>query len=349
MNSLVSVHNEWDPLEEMIIGTATGAQVPLPDKGLFALDYCEDESTIQNIPSGSYSDKVIGEANEDLDNFAKFLTEQDVIVKRPRETIHSKTFGTADWKSDGEYNFCPRDVLLPIGNMIIETPMVLRSRYFESFAYKDLLLEYFNSGCQWISAPKPQLLDDTYNIKPKDGVILNNLEPIFDAANVLRVGKDILYLVSCSGNMLGYEWLKRTLGEKYRVHPIAGTYEGTHIDTTITVVRPGLVVLCPERIKPDQIPTIFKGWDIIWCPDMVDTGYDWSYPRASIWQGMNFIMVNPNLAVVNELQTGLIRALEKYNIDVAPLSSRQARTLSGGFHCTSLDIRRKGSLEDYTQ
>ena len=48
---------------------------------------------------------------------------------------------------------------------------------------------------------------------------------------------------------------------------------------------------------------------------MVDTGYDWSYPRASIWQGMNFIMVNPNLAVVNELQTGLIRALEKYNID----------------------------------
>ena len=63
---------------------------------------------------------------------------------------------------------------------------------------------------------------------------------------------------------------------------------------------------------------------------------------------MSFIMVNPNLAVVNELQSGLIATLEKYGIDVAPLPSRQARTLSGGFHCTSLDIRRKGTIGDHT-
>lgn len=28
--SLVNVHNEWDPLEEMIVGVAQGAQVPRP-------------------------------------------------------------------------------------------------------------------------------------------------------------------------------------------------------------------------------------------------------------------------------------------------------------------------------
>ena len=271
-----------------------------------------------------------------------------MTVRRPASTDHSKTFGTPDWTTDGEYNYCPRDVLLAIGQTIIETPMVLRSRYFEPHAYRDILVEYLKSGANWISAPKPRLLDDTYNLRSESGSILNNYEPIFDAANILRIGRDILYLVSCSGNMLGLQWLQRVLGDEYRVHPVSGVYDGTHIDTTITLVHPGLVVLNPERIREDQVPGIFKNWDILWCPENVDTGYAWSYPRASIWQGgLNFIMVNPDLAVVNDLQLPLIRELERKGVTVAPLPMRHARTLSGGFHCVSLDVRRTGSLEDY--
>jgi N-dimethylarginine dimethylaminohydrolase len=346
--SLVSVHNEWDPLEEMIVGIADGAQVPLPDCGLFAIDYCEHHSTPEEIPSGPYEPRIIEEAREDLDTFAKVLERHGVKVRRPAVTDHTKVFGSPDWKTDGEYNYCPRDVLLPIGNTIIETPMALRSRYFEPFAYRHLLKEYFESGAQWISAPKPQLLDDIYNIRPSSGSIINNYEPIFDAANVLRMGRDILYLVSCSGNVMGGQWLQRVLGNGYRVHPITGVYEGTHIDTTIALVRPGLVVLNPERISKDRVPKVFKKWDIIWCPEMVDTGYSWSYPRASIWQGMNFIMINPELAVINELQVPLIREIEKHGVDVIPLPMRHARNLSGGFHCASVDIRRKGAFEDYS-
>jgi len=345
--ALVDVHNEWDPLEEMIVGIATNAQVPRADKGLFALDYCESVESPFDIPSGPYPDKVISEATEDLDNFASFLQSQGVTVRRPEASDHKAVFGTPSWITDGEYNYCPRDVLLPIGNTIIETPMALRSRYFEPFAYRKYLVEYFKSGANWISAPKPMLLDDTYRNGKNNGEIISNIEPIFDAANVLRIGRDILYLVSRSGNELGYEWLKRVLGSDYRVHAIRGVYDGTHIDTSITVVRPGLVVLCPERVKKEQVPEIFKSWDIIWCPEMADTGYCWSYPRASIWQGMNFIMVNPSLAVVGDQQVELIRALERHNVDVAPLKMRHARSLSGGFHCVSVDIRRRGTLEDY--
>lgn len=61
------------------------------------------------------------------------------------------------------------------------------------------------------------------------------------------------------------------LGDQYRVHAVSGVYDGTHLDTTITLVRPGLVVLNPERIRKDQVPEIFKNWDIIWSPEMVDT------------------------------------------------------------------------------
>jgi len=345
---LVSVHNEWDPLEEMIVGIADGAQVPVPDRGLFAVDYADHLDSPEEIPVGPYDAQVIEEAAEDLDALAAALRQQGVTVRRPAVTDQTRSFGTPEWTTNGYYNYCPRDVLLPIGQTMIEMPLVLRSRYFEPFAYREILLDYFRSGANWISAPKPRLPDETYNVRPESGSILNDLEPVLDAANVLRMGRDILCQISCSGNMLGCQWLQRVLGDAYRVHPVAGVYDGTHLDTTITLVRPGLVVLNPERIRPDQVPAVFRNWEIIWCPEMVDTGYSWSYPRASIWQGMNFIMVNPTLAVVNELQLPLIKELEGHGVEVLPLKMRHARNLSGGFHCVTVDVRRKGQLEDYS-
>jgi glycine amidinotransferase len=290
---------------------------------------------------------VIKEAGEDLEIFVETLRGQGVTVKRPPTTDHSRSFGTPDWRTDGQFNYCPRDVLLTVGNTIIETPMPLRARYFESFAYRELVLDYFRSGANWIAAPKPRLPDESYNstVTP-GGSLLSDLEPLFDAANVIRAGRDLLYLVSSSGNTLGAEWLQRALGHEYRVHPIVGIYDGTHIDTTITFVRPGLVVLNPERIIEHEIPEILRGWDVIWCREPVDTGWCGPYPRSSIWQAMNFMMVIPELAIVNELQKPLIRDLERHRVEVMPLPMRQARTLSGGFHCVSLDIRRRGLAEE---
>jgi glycine amidinotransferase len=345
--SLVDVHNEWDPLEEMIVGTAAGARVPRPDRGLFAVEYREQHAGPEHIPSGPFDQRVVEEANEDLEGFVALLEQAGVTVRRPATIDHAAVVRTPDWSTDGGYDYCPRDILLPVGRTIIETPMVLRSRSCETLAYKDLLLTYFESGANWIAAPKPRLLDETYDLDPPDGVALRDLEPVFDAANVLRLGRDLLYLVSSSGNMLGCRWLERVLGDGYRVHPIRGVYPGTHIDTTVTPVRPGLVVLNPDRMSKEQVPGVIKGWDVIW-PDMVDTGYGGDHPLASIWQGMNFIMVNPSLAVVNDAQIPLIRALEAHGVDVVGLPMRHARTLSGGFHCVSLDVRRRGTLEDYS-
>lgn len=348
MASLVDVHNEWDPLEEVIVGIATSARVPSPDRGLFAIDYADNVESKEAIPTGPFDPQIIEEANEDLDNLASLLSSQEVKVRRPAVTDHSRPFGTPDWSSDGGYNYCPRDVLLPIGQAIIEAPMVLRSRYFEPLAYRDILLEYFESGTNWISAPKPRLTDDTYNVRPESGSVLNDLEPIFDAANVIRVGRDILFQISCSGNQSGLRWLRRVLGDEYRVHPVADVYEGTHLDTTIAPVRPGLVVLNPLRMREDQVPSIFRNWDIIWCPQIVETGWAGPYPRGSLSMGMNFFMVSPELAVVSDIQLPLIRELERYSVTVAPVRMKHARTLSGGIHCVTLDIRRHGSLQEYS-
>lgn len=340
----VNVHNEWDPLEEVIVGVIDNAEVPSAGPDLFALEYVKHVPDPAQIPSGPYDPRIIEETKEDLEALVQTLQGLGVRVRRPTVTEHGRPFSSPHWRSSGAYNYCPRDVLLPIGDTIIEVPMPLRSRYFEPLAYKDLLVDYFVQGAGWISAPKPRLLDDTWNL-PGAGRPLSNREPLFDAANVLRANRDILYLVSSSGNRMGGEWLQRVLGERYKVHILEGVYESTHIDTTITLLGPERVMLNPERIPKERVPACFRGWEILWAPEMVDTGAVGPFARASVWTGMNFFMVNPQLAVVDKAQTPLIRVLQRAGIDIVFSSLRHSRTLSGGLHCVTLDVRRRGSLD----
>jgi len=57
----------------------------------------------------------------------------------------------------------PRDILLVIGNEIIESPMAWRSRFFEYRAYRPLIKEYFRQGAKWTTAPKPLMSDELYD------------------------------------------------------------------------------------------------------------------------------------------------------------------------------------------
>jgi len=57
----------------------------------------------------------------------------------------------------------------------------------------------------------PQLRDELYPLDERGRPMLGETEPVFDAANVLRAGRDLYYLVSGSGNELGARWLQTTL------------------------------------------------------------------------------------------------------------------------------------------
>jgi glycine amidinotransferase/scyllo-inosamine-4-phosphate amidinotransferase 1 len=343
---LVNAHNEWDPLEEVIIGTASGAQVPIPDQGLLAIEFGECDA-VSDIPSGPLSSTVIKETEEELEILAEALLSLGITVRRPDPRDHTARVTTPDWSTDGFYDCCPRDVLLTIGSTVIEAPMVLRSRFLESFAYKSHLLDYLASGARWLAAPRPRLLDTMYERDAPAGRRLQDLEPAFDAANVLRFGTDILYLVSDSGNEMGARWLQSMLGDEYTVRVCRDLYAQTHVDSTLAPLRPGLVLINPARVTDVNMPQFLRGWDVIKCPDLVDTGFVGAYPRCSKWIGMNLLMVAPDLAIVDDRQTSLIRLLERQGIDVMPLRLTHARSLGGGFHCVSLDIRRKGKLESY--
>jgi scyllo-inosamine-4-phosphate amidinotransferase 1 len=345
--SLVSVHSEWDPLEEVVIGTAARARIPRPDIDLFAIEFAGHGSP-ENIPSGPYPADLLAETEDELLALCGELSALGVTVRRPGYRDPAADFGGPGWQTDGFYDYCPRDVLITVGSTVIETPMVLRSRYFETLSYKELLLEYFASGARWISAPKPRLAAELYDAAAPPGKRLRNLEPVFDAANVLRFGTDILYLVSDSGNELGAVWLQSALGDGYTVHPCRGLYAATHVDSTIVPLQPGLLLLNPARVNDTNMPAFLKNWDVIWCPELTETGWWGEHPRCSNWIGMNLLVVRPGLVVADDRQPALIATLERHGIDVLPMRLTHARSLGGGFHCVSLDVRRTGTLATYT-
>jgi N-dimethylarginine dimethylaminohydrolase len=240
--------------------------------------------------------------------------------------------------------------LLVIGDHIIETPNVMRCRAQETYSYRTLLMDYMKSGAKWYSAPKPMLLDSLFDVDMEKPTPRND-EPAFDAANILRFGEDLLYLVSATGNEMGGQWLQSILGDKFRIHYLKDVYYGSHIDSTFVALRPGLILCNPARINDDTLPEIFKQWEVIYSPPMENTDmHDADYKSKSIgsdWIDMNAFSINPNLVVVDKDQSALIKLLEKKGLDVIPIKLRHSKMLGGGFHCVTLDTRRAGTLQRY--
>jgi N-dimethylarginine dimethylaminohydrolase len=311
----------------VIVGIADDAKIPESAISLRIVNYADLKfSEYLGVKHGIYPQQVIDEANEDLEGLCEFLRGEDVTVVRPNS-------------NDPEYyNYCPRDTVLVHDDMILATPMALSSRRDEWRASK----HHFDLD-RLVVAPKPEH-PDTYNsgcIGNPNVLALREHEPIFDAANILRCNDDLFYLVSNTGNKKGAQYLQEVVGTSKRVHTIKNVYSYIHLDSTIALLREGLMLLNPDRIKSiDQLPEPLRNWDIIWAPEPVDIGHYPKYCNASKWVSINLLSVNPKLVVLEEHQHNLRVELEKHGINCAMLPMRHARTLGGTFHCVTLDLAR---------
>lgn len=335
---MVSVNNEWGRLREVIVGTVDNANMPTHGKDLHCINYATDNE-IPKDEIGFWDSQVYNETYEDLENLSTLLKDVGVKVYRPTSIDTQKVISNGYWETTQYYTFCPRDTVTVIGNNILESPMSLRSRQFETDCFRDIFIEKMEQGANWVAAPKPRLLDSMYQREDLSKITLNNNEPVFDAANILRCNNDILYLVSNTGNLKGAKWLQNFLGNEYRVHTIENVYSYIHIDSTIALLREGLCLLNPERVNENNIPEFLKSWDKIWCPPMVDIGYHKTI-RASVWIGVNLLSIDENTVIVDNRQTELIKELKKYKIDTLDCKIRHSRTLGGSFHCVTTEMLR---------
>lgn len=300
--------NEWNPLKKIIVGDATNAHWPKHCPAFRKLE--KTTKWIQTpVPSGPVSEKIINEANQGLQELCSVLSDNGVEVLRPN---------VLDFPSfDGMYNYCPRDRALVLDEFIIDAPMLYPTRTKEIEAIE----KYFD---------RPVVTCMDQNCK-------------FDAANICRLGKDLLYLISESGNSAGARWLKNLVEPfGYKVHILDNIYSGVHIDSTISPVREGLVVLNADRINEDNLPSVFKKWDKIYLgkEDIVEQSFI-RYPYASNYIALNFLALNPSTIICDPKQDRLRDRLQKFNVDTIGVELRHSRTLGGGHHCVTLDLIRE--------
>ena len=152
--TIVNSWNEWNPLREVIVGTARGAAEIGFEPALSP--YLPANGVARDLCGYSIPQAVIDDAERQLDDFAELLGNLGITVLRPDPIDHLFPFQTPDWAvAGGHASACPRDSLLIIGDEIIEAPMAQRARYFEFRAYRPLIAEYFQRGARWTAAPKP--------------------------------------------------------------------------------------------------------------------------------------------------------------------------------------------------
>ena len=323
-------YNEYDPIKSVIVGTASHANFPVYDK-LFQLSMSQAGWTETPPPRGPVSQKIIDETNEDLDILAHTLGSLGATVYRPDE-IDYPAF-------DGQYGYCPRDNLLVLGTTVIEAPMSTKARHLESRAFTTIKREAISDNQQWIAAPVPELAPHQNIV---DGqFVLNNDEPVFDAANICKFDdNNLLYLISDTGNEMGAKWLQ-SMFPKFEVYT-TDVYNSAHLDSTIVPIGPRHVVLNADRVKEEDLPWFICDMQKIWITDdmIVPQDFD-SYPYASKWIAINVLAVGENRIICDKNQPQIIAELEKHGFTVIPLELRHSRTLGGGFHCVTLDLERR--------
>lgn len=352
MNKPIWSCNEWDPLKEIIIGTAVDANIPDNDLSHHATNYANlTAEEYAQLPKGRYPEHVYEEAEEDLDALVNILEQADVKVHRPDTSVIDFTSKVSNglWDSTQYEAYCPRDSVTVIGDTIIEGAMSLRARYHETFLFNKLFKDKSMQGARWLPMPKPMLQDDLYKLQPGRDPSVNNNEPILDPANLIRCGYDILYLISNTGNEQGAKWLQNTLGDAFKVHMMHDLYSWAHVDSTIMPLRPGLVILNASRVDEDKVPELFKSWDKIWYTEEMCVGQPCleDYAPASSWIGMNVLSVDPQHVLVPSEEVPLMKEMEKHGVTPVPVQMRHMRTLAGGPHCVSTDLVREGKLENY--
>ncbi|KAF4722819.1 hypothetical protein FOZ62_010045 [Perkinsus olseni] len=342
---LVNRWNDFDPLEEVVVGIADGSCFPPHEPA------CESEYNDQYTkygssmshpfseflpwPTGPKLKRFINRCNEELDGLKEVLESEGVIVKRPDPAccdfdVRTKT---PDFESPNQYcAVCPRDVICTIGNEILEATMSKRSRFFEYRPYRKLCRYYFDNDprMRWVSAPKPLMANSSYNPEfwtwneeqRKANMhdyrfCCNENEVLFDAADTQLIGDGIKV------------WrIGRGLGEQL----------------------PGLVITNPDRPPVEEEIKLFKqnDWRLVDVPMWNGTKEHPVFCQSSRWLSMNVFSITPDKICVEDDEQDLIRLLEgEYGFDVLGIPYRGVFEFGGSLHCSTWDVRRRGGKLNY--
>ena len=361
---IVNSWNEWDPLKHVIVGRADGFCVP-PNEPAYEF-HIPESSELKGKPGARFSEAV-DKANKQLDYFVHLLEKRAIQVDRPQPLDFSQAVKTPDWEIDSMMGCMPpRDVLLTIGNEILEATMCQRSRWYEYLSYRPLLQKYFeaDANMRWEAAPKPRLTNSSFKteyfsesistekrrhmVTQKD-FVLTEIEPLFDAADVCRMGKDLFVQYGLTTNLKGINWLRRHF-PNLRTHIVnfPGDLYPSHMDATFVPLKPGLCINNRSRPLPKAQRKIFEinDWEIV---ESAQPIHKTSPPlcSSSVWLSMNCLIIDQKTVCVEASEVHQIEQFDKLGFEVIPIPFRDVYPFGGGIHCATADVYREGNMQDY--
>ncbi len=359
----VSSWNDFDDLKHVIVGRADHTCIPAFEP---ALEAKIAKGSDMWGKWGPRSLETVEKANAELDYFAHVLETRGIRVDRPTPIQWNQSAKTPDFSTNTLFGCMPpRDVLLTIGRQILNAPMMMRCRYWDYLAYHPLMQQYFEEDplFQWEQAPRPRLTNASYKLDYFEDLTeeeqfkkVQNLdfvttehEPMFDAADILRLGKDLFCQHGLTTNRKGAQWLQRHF-PNHRVHCInfPNDLNPIHIDATFVPLRPGLIINSPARPLPKSQRKIFEvnDWEII---DAAWPAHDRPPPLcySSVWLSMNVLVLDHKTVCAEESEINQIEQLDSLGFEVIPIPFRNAYSFGGGLHCATADVHRHGKCEDY--
>jgi len=362
--TIVNSWNEWDPLKRVIVGVADGCMIAPSEPAV------ECKVPIDSDMKGEWGPRpqdTVDKANAQLDAFCKMLESRGIIVDRPTPINFKQPVQTPDFETQSMFGCAvPRDTLAPVGNELLEATMSYRCRWFEYLCTRPLLEKYFKEdpNMRWETAPKPRLTDRSYKegyisrvmtiedrlkLTAAKDFVTTEVEPLFDAAELSRMGKDIVVQHGFTANLSGIDWLRRHF-PNHRIHAMnfPGDPYPTHIDATLVALRPGLALNNPHRkVLPEHREFFEKNdWEIV---EAVQPAHDSPPPLcySTVWVSMNTFSLDPKTVCVEASEVYQMEQLDKLGFEVVPVPFRDVYPFGGGLHCATVDVYREGGCEDY--
>ena len=343
------IYNEYDPLQEVIIGDVHG-----PGE----LDHLFDHNV-----DGFNS--ILEETKEDLDKLSSLLKEHNVIVHRPKplkfDSISLPGFNISIPMSP----LVPRDAYMVRAKTILQTYTSLTDRYFDSLSYYDIFYKMFNEGYNWIAQPLP-LLSELKGMWYMDDKLYENYNNIlWHTATMFQCGDTVIVNDRGPGTIDGLDWMIRNFPDPTNIRTnrksIFESYG--HIDH-------GFILIDDETVIHggiDWVPHCLRDKNLIdiqqfiidpkyqeFIEDIVkyDSRYDkqWIDRYLNKWKGynqkicfdLNVLIVDRHNIIFGRYIPELFKFLKTYNIECHYVDMRHSIFWDGGIHCFSLDIKRKG-------
>jgi len=375
-------HDDFTSLREIIVGSAANYLSHDRDVTfqLFHYDNLAGIGTelayprLTTVDGGGAADegrikrRYTEELHEDVETLAETIAALGVSVLRPlplpADAAPIAGFG---WQAAPTPALNVRDNTLILGDEIIETPPAIRSRYLETRLLTPIFMDYFATGARWTTMPRPTLTDLSFDRSyaldsaaalsgpvepigdPQPSPYDVGLELMMDAAQVLRLGRDLIINVAQENHRMAVDWLERHLDGRYRIHRVHRMTDN-HIDSMLLALKPGVFLARNEGVR-DMLPEALQSWKFL-IPPPPDPGDFPTYDEddlvlTSPYIDLNVLSIDEDTVLVNQDCTGVRKLLDAEGFTTVPVRHRHRRLFGGGFHCFTLDTHRAGGCVDY--